>query len=105
MKRFEKVSVVAMTGQFDMTSALTSSSLKVFSTVRCFNKVGLMATATTDGVTVIRVDTPPTVKGLKILDDQVPYLYGRGKCQSSRDIRLQWARDQLQSTVVGTCRF
>ncbi|XP_046345841.2 uncharacterized protein LOC124126446 [Haliotis rufescens] len=97
IKTFEIVHEGETSAKFNLADI--STSVRVFSTVRCFNKVGLMATATTDGVTVMRDTTSPTTAVVELLTGFSLPSVSR-ICQRSKSVKVHWRREDIQKTVI-----
>ncbi|XP_046559286.1 uncharacterized protein LOC124268355 [Haliotis rubra] len=98
IKMFQLVSRNQTTANFDITNVNISLPLKIFTTVRCINTVGLMSSAVSDGVTLTHGQLKPTMA--VILDDNVRYFNQRGQCLKNNTVRMHWARYDLQTTVI-----
>ncbi|XP_046571088.1 LOW QUALITY PROTEIN: uncharacterized protein LOC124279320 [Haliotis rubra] len=98
IKMFDLVLRNQTTANFDITNVNISLPLKIFTTVRCINNVGLMSSAVSDGVTLTHDQLKPTMAA--ILDDKVRYFHQRGQCLKNNRVRMHWARNHLQPTVI-----
>ncbi|XP_048243311.1 uncharacterized protein LOC124141844 isoform X1 [Haliotis rufescens] len=91
IKQFERVSTGQSTAQHDISSKLHTSSMTVYTTVRCFNNAGLVAAMTSDGVEVIQARNQTSVPGFSILRESQSVYSERDVChQSQEKVRLRW---------------
>ncbi|XP_067682774.1 uncharacterized protein [Haliotis asinina] len=98
IKRFETVNQGATSAKFYLADIFTHNSIRVFSTVRCFNKVGLMTAITTDGVTIMRDDKSPTTPGVQLTGLSLPSV--TTICQRGNNVKVHWRREDIQRTVI-----
>ncbi|XP_071079258.1 uncharacterized protein [Haliotis cracherodii] len=98
IKMFELAPPSQTTANFDISSVNISLPLKIFSTVRCINTVGLMSSLVSDGVTLTRGQLKSAAAVL--LEDNVRYYYQRGQCLKNNRVRMHWAKNLLQTTVI-----
>ncbi|XP_067680773.1 uncharacterized protein [Haliotis asinina] len=98
IKMFHLVSRNQATASFDITNLNVSLPLKIFSTVRCINNVGLMSSTISDGVTLTHGHLKPTVAG--ILADNVMYFHQSDQCLKNNTVRMHWTRYDFQTTVI-----
>ncbi|XP_046557193.1 uncharacterized protein LOC124266445 [Haliotis rubra] len=102
---FRAVASGQSTTMMDISDAFNTSSITVYTTVRCFNKAGLVVAATTDGVEIVREKSKISLEELSVLSGtQTESIYSdRGMChQDQNTVRLHWSQAdrQLRSTVV-----
>ncbi|XP_067663255.1 uncharacterized protein [Haliotis asinina] len=101
MKQFERVIPGRSTAQHDVTSKLDSSSVTVFSTVRCFNKAGLASAMTSDGVEVVQTTNQTSVLGFSVLAESQSVYSERDVCHQSHErVRLRWDKTSRHFKTV-----
>ncbi|XP_071084119.1 uncharacterized protein [Haliotis cracherodii] len=104
VKQFERVPPGQVTAQHDISTKLHTSSMTVYTTVRCFNKAGLVAAMTSDGVEVIQARNQTSVLGFGILKESQSVYSERDVChQSQEKVRLHWEEtsSNFKDVVVG----
>ncbi|XP_067663310.1 uncharacterized protein [Haliotis asinina] len=88
----------------DIRDALNTSAITVYSTVRCFNKAGLVVATKTDGVEIVKEKNKISLQELSVLSGtQSESIYSRGVYHQDQNIvRFHWSQAdrQLRSTVV-----
>ncbi|XP_046557202.1 uncharacterized protein LOC124266452 [Haliotis rubra] len=102
---FRTVPTGESTAVMDISDAFNTSSITVYTTIRCFNKAGLVVAATTDGVEIVREINKISLEELSVLSGtQTESISSdRGMChQDQNTVRLHWSQAdrQLRSTVV-----
>ncbi|XP_071088930.1 uncharacterized protein [Haliotis cracherodii] len=102
---FRKVPSGQSTATMNINDVFNTSSITVYTTVRCFNKAGLVVAATTDGVEIVREKSKISLQEFGVLSGtQSESIYSdRGMCHQDRyRVRLHWSQAdrQLRSTVV-----
>ncbi|XP_046562884.1 uncharacterized protein LOC124271767 [Haliotis rubra] len=103
MKQFERVPPGQSTAQHDIASKFHTSPVTVYSTVRCFNKAGLAAAMTSDGVEVVNTRNQTSVPGFSVLRESQSVYSERDMChQSQEKVRLRWDKTSRHfKTVIG----
>ncbi|XP_046561789.1 uncharacterized protein LOC124270793 [Haliotis rubra] len=103
MKQFERIPPGQSTAQHDIASKIHSSSVTVYTTVRCFNKAGLAAAMTSDGVEVVQTRNQTSVPGFSVLRESQSVYSERDMChQSQEKVRLRWDKTSRHfKTVIG----
>ena len=88
----------------DVTSALAAVPLPsvLYVSVRCFNKAGLPARATTDGVTILDSRQSQQVAAPRVLPDSMTQYPVLDTCHVHQDrLRMRWGNVVSQIPVAG----
>ena len=90
IRAFERLPSVQSFVKYDL-SELVTSRLKVFTTLRCYNRAGLAATATSDGVDIVVENGTVSVSEFEILEERSSVFWERGICHTDLNkLRIKW---------------
>ncbi|XP_067684738.1 uncharacterized protein [Haliotis asinina] len=91
VRRFARTEPGVRYMRWNLTDLVTSSSVKVYTTVRCYNKVGQVSESSSDGVVLVSSGDMASVAGFKVLEESASVFSDRDQCHVVRDtVRLQW---------------
>ncbi|KAK3801472.1 hypothetical protein RRG08_010052 [Elysia crispata] len=73
---------------------------KFYTTVRCYNTLGLFTVAYTNGVTVVSPNRNDGIQSMQILADSSTYRFASDQCLTTSDnIRLKWDLEQTDTLI------
>ncbi|XP_046570862.1 uncharacterized protein LOC124279115 [Haliotis rubra] len=84
--------------RWNLTDLVISSSVKVYTTVRCYNRVGQVSESSSNGVVLVSGEDMASVAGFKVLEESPSVFSDRDQCHVARDtVRLQWEGGETET--------
>ncbi|XP_071082513.1 uncharacterized protein [Haliotis cracherodii] len=98
VSRFARTNPGVRLTRWNLTDIVTSSGVKVYTTVRCHNNAGQTSESSSDGVVIVSRGEVATVAGFKVLEESPSVFSDRGQCHVARDtVRLHWEGGETQT--------
>ncbi|XP_046570929.1 uncharacterized protein LOC124279171 [Haliotis rubra] len=98
VRRFARTNHGVRYIRWNLTDLVISSSVKVYTTVRCYNKVGQVSESSSDGVVLVSGEDMASVAGFKVLEESPSVFSDRHQCHVARDtVRLQWEGGETET--------
>ncbi|XP_046570853.1 uncharacterized protein LOC124279103 [Haliotis rubra] len=98
VRRFARTEPGVRDVRWNLTDLVASSSLKVYTTVRCYTKVGQISESSSNGVVLVSGEDMASVAGFKVLEERPSVFSDRDQCHVARDtVRLQWEGGETET--------